>query len=221
MQRTPEPEELMDQHAQALAYANADFSEANNLFAELLAELCPGELRGRALDLGCGPADIPIQLLGQHPELVVDAIDGAAAMLELAAQKAGQDPRLAQRLQLHCEMLPCPTLTQQGYDYLLSNSLLHHLSDPADLWRTVIQCARAGAGVVIMDLARPSSPLAVDALVETYALDEPEVLRDDFRNSLHAAYTAEEVEQQLAEFGLGQIQVTMVSDRHWAARGSL
>lgn len=221
MQRTPEPEELMDQHDQALAYANADFDEANSLFIELLSELCPGTLQGRALDLGCGPADIPLRLLDRHPALFVDALDGARAMLELAGEKASLNPDHERRLALRCEILPCPSLVQQGYDYLLSNSLLHHLSDPADLWKTVRHCAREGAGVLIMDLARPSSPLAVDALVETYALNEPDVLREDFRNSLHAAYTAVEVERQLVDLGLEQIQVSMVSDRHWAARGRL
>ena len=38
MQRIPEPEELMNDITQAKAYAQADFSEANQLFVELLEE---------------------------------------------------------------------------------------------------------------------------------------------------------------------------------------
>jgi hypothetical protein len=72
-----------------------------------------------------------------------------------------------------------------------------------------------------MDLARPASELAVDALLETYALGEPEVLRRDFRNSLIAAYTVDEVRQQLHAAGLYNLEVGMVSDRHLAVQGNM
>ncbi len=65
MQRVPEPEEPMDDPVQAAAYAEADFSEANALFIRLLRQLVvPQGLRGRTLDLGCGPADMPIVCAG-------------------------------------------------------------------------------------------------------------------------------------------------------------
>ena len=220
MQRTPEPEELMDNAQQAAAYASANFSEANNLFIHLLHQLHPGELQGRALDLGCGPGDIPVALLREHPGLQVDAVDGAEAMLQHARRHLQDSPDLVERLQLHCEFLPSAALPQARYDLLLSNSLLHHLADPNDLWLTLKHCARKNAQVLVMDLARPATPLAVDTLVETYAMNEPEVLREDFRNSLHAAYTVEEVQAQLTRQGLDEIEVSMVSDRHWAVRGS-
>ena len=220
MQRVPEPEELMDEREQALAYASANFSEANNLFIHLLHQLRPGSIKGRALDLGCGPADIPLALLREHAELKVDAVDGAREMLDLAQQKITDDADLSARLKLQCEYLPSADLAPARYDLILSNSLLHHLADPNDLWLTLKHCAKDNAAILIMDLARPASTLAVDTLVEIYAMNEPDVLREDFRNSLFAAYTVEEVEQQLQRHGLMEIEVGMVSDRHWAARGS-
>ena len=220
MQRTPEPRELMDEREQALAYAAANFSEANNLFIHLLHQLQPAGPRGPMLDLGCGPADIPIDLLREFSTLHIDALDGAQAMLDLAQARRDADPRLGERLQLRCSYLPSAELPQGHYHSVISNSLLHHLADPNDLWQTIRHCAQADATILIMDLARPSSPLAVDTLVETYAMNEPEVLREDFRNSLHAAYTVDEVRAQLAANGLDEVEVGMVSDRHWAARGS-
>ncbi len=220
MQRTPEPQELMADREQALAYASANFTEANTLFARLLSQQQPGEITGRALDLGCGPADIPFDLLHQYPTLKMDAIDGAEAMLDIARKRLEDDPQIAERLNLHCEVLPSANLAARHYDLILSNSLLHHLSDPNDLWLTLKHCARENATVLVMDLARPASPMAVDTLVETYAMNEPDVLREDFRNSLHAAYTVHEIQQQLRHNGLEGIEVSMVSDRHWAARGN-
>lgn len=219
MKRIPEPEELMDDPAQAQAYAEADFSEPNNLFLELFAALLGGPFDGLALDLGCGPGDIPLDLAQRHPAARIHAVDGAPAMLSLAQQKLADRPELAGRVAWRCDHLPCDTLPAAAYSAVLSNSLLHHLADPLDLWRTVARCAAPGAAVLVMDLARPHSAVAVDALVEAHALDAPEVLRRDFRNSLFAAYTPVEVADQLAAAGLPPLEVRMVSDRHLAVLG--
>jgi ubiquinone/menaquinone biosynthesis C-methylase UbiE len=221
MRRIPEPEELMDDPGQAHAYARADFSEANRLFVELLQSVPGGPPEGRLLDLGCGPADIPLAIARRHPTLQIDAVDGAAAMLDLARENIGAAGEAGQRVHLMCEYLPCPGLPPQVYGTVVSNSLLHHLADPMVMWQTVKRCAGPGARILVMDLARPASELAVDALVETYAIDEPEVLRRDFRNSLFAAYTVAEVRAQLQEAKLGSLRVSMVSDRHLAVAGTI
>ncbi|MGB5775574.1 MAG: class I SAM-dependent methyltransferase [Sedimenticolaceae bacterium] len=222
MQRIPEPEELMNDSAQAKAYADADFSEANQLFVELLERLTQaGSLKGRLLDLGCGPGDIPLMLVRRHPQLTIDAVDGAPAMLDLARQKLAAHPDEEPRIRLMCKHLPCPGLKAQGYDLVASNSLLHHLADPDVLWQTVASCARPSADILVMDLARPDSTNAVDALVERYADDAPPVLRRDFRNSLFASYTPTEVEDQLQRAGLNWLAVTQVSDRHLAIAGKM
>ncbi len=43
--------------------------------------------------------------------------------------------------------------------------------------------------------------------------------RQDFFNSLLAAYTVDEVHAQLARTGLGHLQVEAVSDRHLTVAG--
>ena len=62
MKRIPEPE-LMDETAQAEAYAHADFDEPHNHCIELLKQALADRLpaHGRALDLGCCAADISIR----------------------------------------------------------------------------------------------------------------------------------------------------------------
>lgn len=221
MQRVPEPEELMDEPEQAAAYAGADFSEPNQLFVQLIEAQAGTPLRGEALDLGCGPADIALDLLRRHPELRITALDGAEAMLAHARQHLVQAPELAPRLALRCATLPDAELPAAAFDFLLSNSLLHHLRDPAVLWQTLAHAARPGAQILVMDLARPASPADAEALVQTHAADAPPVLQRDFYNSLLAAYTVEEVQAQLAANGLAGLSVTMVSDRHLAVRGQL
>lgn len=211
----------MDEPAQARAYAEADFSEANNLFVELFSRLWQPDREGRVLDLGCGPADIPLALADAYRKIEIDAVDGAEAMLALARQAVAAEPALADRIRLKQLYLPTTELPAGHYDALLSNSLLHHLADPQDLWLTLADCARPGARVLVMDLKRPDSELAADILVETHALDAPDVLRRDFHNSLLAAYTPDEVRGQLARAGLGGLDVLEVSDRHLAVMGRL
>lgn len=222
MQRRPEPE-LMDAADQARAYAEADFSEPNELFLRLLDEQQPGDLAGaRALDLGCGPADIVIRFLRRYPQATCDALDGSEAMLQLAQAALDQLPGVAPRARLVCDRLP-PTRLQAGsYDLILSNSLLHHLHEPQVLWRSVRMLGRPGALVLIMDLMRPASATWAAALVQTYAADAPGVLRRDFENSLHAAFEPAEVQAQLKTADLdAMLEVNVVSDRHLAVWGRL
>ena len=221
MERIPEPEELMDDAEQALAYAQADFSEANGLFVDLLQRQSPGPLSGRLLDLGCGPADIPLEISRQHPALQIDAVDGARSMLDLAQRKIDANEELKDRIELYCEHLPCANLPEKAYRLIISNSLLHHLTNPQVMWQTVAACAQPGAHILVMDLTRPASELAVDSLVETYAIDAPDVLRKDFRNSLFASYSVAEVEAQLQTAGLHSLKVSLVSDRHLAVSGRI
>ncbi len=212
----------MDEADQALAYAEADFSEPNALFIKLLGEQEPGELEGaRALDLGCGPADIVIRFLKAYPKAECDALDGSNAMLAHARRALAELPGVAKRCRLVQDLLPSEKLPKAAYDLVLSNSLLHHLHDPQVLWRTVREVAKPGAIVLVMDLMRPASAMWAASLVATYAADAPEVLRTDFRNSLYAAFEPREVVAQLKEAGLEGLEVGVVSDRHLAVFGRL
>lgn len=221
MKRRPEPE-LMDEAEQARAYAEADFSEPNALFIKLLGNLQPGSLTGaRALDLGCGPADIVLRFLKAYPEAACDALEGSAAMLDHAREALAQWPSLAKRCRLIHDVLPSASLPPLAYDLVLSNSLLHHLHDPQILWQTVREVAKPGALVLIMDLMRPASAMWAESLVAIYAADAPDILQRDFRNSLFAAFEPQEVVHQLREAGLETLEVGVVSDRHLAVYGRL
>lgn len=211
----------MDEAEQALAYARADFSEPNQQFIGLIEGLLPDGLQGRLLDLGCGPADIPITLAERHAAIRIDALDGADAMLALAEKNISATRSAGDRIRLLQDHLPSKRLPHAAYDLIISNSLLHHLRDPRVLWQTVHHCAAPDAHIVVMDLLRPASSDAAESLAETYASDAPAVLRRDFHNSLLAAYTLEEVETQLLEANFGRLTVNQVSDRHLAVIGRL
>lgn len=218
MDRIPEPE-LMDDNAQARAYAEADFSEPHDHFVALFRETFPGlELAGTVLDLGCGPADVTIRFARAYPRCRIDGVDGAPAMLRFgrdAVRRAGLDGRI----RLIEGYLPDAVLPLDAYDAVISNSLLHHLADPRVLWESVKRWGRPGAPVFVMDLRRPDTSGQVERLIRQYAAGEPEVLRRDFENSLRAAYRPEEVREQLRAEDLAGLTIRVVSDRHLVITG--
>lgn len=220
MQRIPEPE-LMDSAAQTAAYAAADFSESNSLFVSSFLQRFPDlPAGGRLADLGCGPGDITVRLAKALPGWRIDGLDAGENMLKLARRRLETEAQ-ALEIDFRLSYLPDPSLEAGAWDALVSNSLLHHLPEPHALWTSIGHMGRPGSAVLVMDLARPGSLAAAKQLVEQYSEGEPEVLREDFYNSLLAAYTVDEVIDQLRKAGLDQIGVDMASDRHWIASGTL
>jgi len=220
MERVPEPE-LMEDEQQALAYARADFAAPHDRFVELLCERSGAHaLAGAALDLGCGPGDITFRVARALPRLRVDGVDGSEAMLRLAREDAKQRG-LEGRVRFARAYLPDEAPPARDYALVYSNSLLHHLRDPAALWESARRYGARGARLFVGDLMRPDSEAAARALVVREASGEPEVLQRDFLWSLHAAYTPDEVRAQLAAAGLASCAVEIVSDRHWIAHGAL
>ena len=220
MKRRPEPE-LMDSEAQTRAYAEADFDEANTLFVgrfgERFTDLAES---GRMADLGCGPGDITIRMATLYPGWQVSGLDAGENMLRRAQEclrGTGMDSRVTFRL----SYLPDDSLPSGAWDAVISNSLLHHLPNPQVLWDSIRQLGKKGAAVQVMDLMRPESEAGAQELVDRYAADAPEILREDFYNSLLAAYTTVEVSDQLLRAGLDRLKIETASDRHWIVSGRL
>lgn len=204
---------------QALAYASEDWSEAHGRFVQLLGERLPGLPQvGRALDLGCGSADITVRVARAFPQWQLDAVDASPAMLALG-RRAVTEAGLESRIHLSETRLPAARLPGAAYELILSNSLLHHLADPLDLWRSLRQGSTPGTQFFVMDLLRPESPERVEALVDRYLPNAPAVLRRDFHHSLRAAYREDDVRAQLHETGLAALNFEVVSDRHFIAWG--
>jgi ubiquinone/menaquinone biosynthesis C-methylase UbiE len=213
MMRTPEPE-LMTGAEQVAAYAAADFEAPHQRFIELLRERLPAlPGLGTALDLGCGPGDIACRFARAFPGWHVHGVDGSLPMLRIG-QRLASAAGLADRIELLQCHLPDGAALLPRYDLVYSNSVLHHLAEPAVLWASVQRWSRAGGPIFVMDLRRPETEQELQHLVHEYSRDDPEVLRQDFSNSLRAAYRAEEVRAQLLAAGLQRLTVEVSSDRH-------
>lgn len=217
MKRIPEPE-LMEDPAQAEAYATSDFSEPHNAFVARFRSLFPDFTEGLVADLGCGNADPTIRFAKTYPGAKLVGFDGSEAML-MFGRKAVADAKLFDRISLEKRFLPNHDQDLHSFDAVVSNSLLHQLHDPKVMWQTIRELAKPGAPVLVMDLTRPPSKKRARELVALYAQGAPELMSRDFYNSLLAAFEPKEVRKQLETAGLPSFKVGVVSDRHMIIYG--
>jgi ubiquinone/menaquinone biosynthesis C-methylase UbiE len=214
MQRILEPE-LMDDPDQALAYHQADFSDSHGQRVELFRARVPTtHLNGKVLDLGCGSGDIVFRFAKAFENIHIVAVDGSDAMLEIANDELNNTPTLKNRINFVKTFIPSTDIPEDKYTIVMSHSFLHHLHDPSVLWTTIKQHAKPNTFVFVADLRRPQSQAAAQSIIDEQAADEPEILRVDFYNSLCAAFTVEEIAEQLSMAGLNQLTVEAVGDNH-------
>ena len=217
MKRILEPE-VMDTHEEAEAYDAMDHSTVNAAFVARVVEL--GASEGHFLDLGTGPAQMPIFLAQRCPDIRITGIDLSVNMLGLGEQHVAE-AGLADRITLECvdaKDLPYP---DQSFDGVISNSIIHHLPDPMAAFRGISRVIRPGGLILIRDLMRPDTPEAAQALVDRYAADETPYQKKLFYDSFLAALTIPEIEAMLAHTSLTDAIVVQSSDRHWSVERSI
>jgi SAM-dependent methyltransferase len=212
MERITEPELMVDDD-QALAYSEAGFAVSHQAAVTRFGAAFPHFRYGRMLDLACGPADVTVRFARAYPDASIVGLEGAPPMLALGVQRVEREG-LAGQISFEHRVLPDPDLEALGvFDAVVSTHSLHHFHDPSVLWDAMWTAAAPGAALFVQDLRRPDSPDAAQALVDEYAPGEPDVLRRDFFNSLCAAFTPAEVEEQLAAAGFVGFTVAPVTDR--------
>ena len=218
LKRVPEAE-LMDGEEQARAYANADFDQPHSLVMEHFMRCMPDLPKAGAwIDLGCGDGEITVRLAKLCPEACIDAVDGSAAMLHYAKKRFERE-HVDQQIRIINTTLSEIQVAKNSYDGILSTSFLHHLHNPQVLWNCVKTLAKDNAHIFIADLYRPQSEQQVDRLIEQYAASEPQILQRDFRNSLCAAFTLDEIKNQLKDAGITHLHTKIISDRHLIVHG--
>ena len=233
LRRVLEPE-LMDTAAEARDYDAMDHAGVNRVFvtdflfaatgaglplSEGANEYDDGPAdAGNALvdilDLGTGTAQIPIELCRRAANARVMAIDLATEMLMVARLNV-EIASLRDRIQLNRvdgKQLP---YTAERFAAVMSNSIVHHIPEPARVLAEAVRVARPGGLLFIRDLLRPNDDAAVGRLVATYAAGANGHQRAMFEASLRAALSLAEVRGLIANLGFDPETVRATSDRHW------
>lgn len=209
MDRVLEPE-IMDTPEEAATYEEMDHREVNQAFVARLVAL---GARGRMLDIGTGPGDIPLIAVDQIADATVVAIDLAPRMLALAERRRAASPH-GDRVELRLADAKALDFEDASFDAVFSNTILHHLADPRPLLREARRVLRPGGVLLVRDLYRPPNPTRVAELVALHAASASEYGRELFRASLCAALTPSELRAVADESGLTDARLVVDTDRH-------
>jgi ubiquinone/menaquinone biosynthesis C-methylase UbiE len=216
--RVLEPE-VMDTAQDAADYDVMDNREPNERFCADCLQFTHFE---RALDVGTGTALIPIEMCRRAPRLTIVGVDLADHMLALArrnVERAGLGARVELR-KIDAKDLP---FDAGAFEAVVSNSIVHHIPDPAHALREMVRVA--ARVLFVRDLLRPESDADVARLVALHGGEPASRAREDVERharqialldaSLRAALTLGEIRAMVAPLGIPESAVTQTSDRHF------
>jgi deazaflavin-dependent oxidoreductase (nitroreductase family) len=157
----------------------------------------------RALDLGCGPGLLVVDLARQAEGLHVTGLDLSEEMLaegRVYARKTGLTARTDFRRGDGAQ-IPFP---ESSFDLVVSSLSLHHWSEPEAVLREVDRVLRPGGAFLIADLRRDLTAPAWLAIWFATHVVVPAALRriNEPLASRDAAYTLTEVDQMARAVGL-------------------
>lgn len=212
MKRIVEPE-VMDTNEAAEAYDAMEHGEVDEAFVDRVVKL--GAKMGHFLDVGTGPAQIPIMLAKRCPKLHITAIDLSQEMLKIARKHVAAN-ELTNRITLElvdAKNLPYPDNT---FDGLISNSIVHHVHDSLTALKEMGRVVKPKGVVLIRDLIRPATREEAQAFVDKYAAEDTAYQQKLYYDSFFASFTLAEVNQMLTQIDMPEAVVVQSSDRHWS-----
>jgi len=217
----------METVAEAEDYDSMDHSAVNHQFVDDFIACAAEHFECRSgngsfiVDLGTGTAQIPIlfsRRLKHRPAVI--ACDRSEEMLRVARWNVARAGCGATVIPALCDARQLP-LGDHSCNRVISNSLIHHILHPPEVFREVRRIAAPEALVFFRDLLRPGSAEEVESLVQKWAGDATQHQQKMFRDSLHAALTMDELCDILSSVALDTCRVRQTSDRHWTVAGRL
>jgi ubiquinone/menaquinone biosynthesis C-methylase UbiE len=198
LERTPEPEMLMEMADQVRDYHQAAQTSLDLIYC-VAVELIAAWLRAgptRAIDLGCGTGDATRRLVWGLGLKSVLAIDGSAAMVEHARRNLaadGLDALVEVRLN---DIRQLDYIGDDAFDLSCCLLTAHHLDNidaVGQLLDEMNRVTQPDGLVFLLDLARLKSRSLVDRYVQTFSAGQSDLHNEDFLNSMLAAFTIQEL----------------------------
>ncbi len=206
MPRVPEPE-VMDAASEVEAYSSAAaqsyLEKIDRTFVDHAAGLIEsaagrGAVTGLALDVGCGPGQIPILMVRRWPGLRITGVDAAPHMIEEARRAAARAQVAISFQVVHVGSGAQGRLPfgDACFDLVTCNSVLHHLADPVAVLDEIARVAKPQGAVLVRDLRRPSA-LSHGLHWRWFGRHYSGEMLRLYRASVRAAYTAGELAELL------------------------
>lgn len=172
-------------------------------------------IESNIIDLGCGPADYIIELCKENPNLKITGVDGSAEMISIA-QKAVYKSNLSNQIFLKNVLFD---EINEKYNTVISTNTLHHLHNPNEFWKVIKKISNKN--LFVLDLLRPDTEEEVEKIIELHAANTNLYYQNDFRNSLKAAFTLQEIKKQLFDHNLTHLKVENLDNKIVIIYGSI
>jgi len=185
MKRIPEPELMLDPE-QCKIYNDILSDKDNPSIKSFIKtyDLFIGITNGHIIDLGTGSANFVIELCKKYPKLKVTCYEGSKTMVDIANENIAKEGLENNITMLHEDMFNA----YGSYDAVLANRVLHHVNDTDSFWQLL---DRLSNNLLVCDIVRPSLQVFENFISHEHGYEE------DLVNSLRAAYTIDEVLDQI------------------------
>ena len=179
------------------------------------------------VDLGCGPGNISEKLAIKWPNTEVVGIDGSKEMILRAEynRKNSTNREKLKNLRYICsdikEIKLNNFLLKKKISLLVSNSLIHHISNLEDFFNTIRGLSNNITVNFHKDLKRPLDEKSALELKEQCSTKYNEILTNDYYASLRASYSFKELRNFILENDLSSLDVFEDGDEYLIVYGNV
>jgi len=202
LERIPEPNLVMTSEQQDrefnLAALRSGLAISYELVLHSILRLSPRS--GRALDVGCGSAQLLLRVARHMPDMHFIGVDMSDAMLELA-EKNRAELGLENVTFQPQDMFQLDRLPAHSFDLVTSNNALHHCEDDRQALALIDGLAglqAEGGTIFLFDLCRMKTEELLITLLDYTAKDHGDYFYNDTYDSYGAAYSSRELAALLA-----------------------
>jgi 2-polyprenyl-3-methyl-5-hydroxy-6-metoxy-1,4-benzoquinol methylase len=151
---TEEQEEFFLDPEKANEYLKEVRRSPKARYMNFLATLKKIDLKGKYLDVGCGPGILTKQIARQHPQVEITGIDNSDEMIALARQDL--DKNLRERIHYkHGDACQLDSLEGIGkFDLIYSTYTMHHWADAKEAIGNLLSLLNDNGVLYIHDLKR-------------------------------------------------------------------
>lgn len=201
--RKPEQELVMNDTVTVADYTSCG-AEGGALYGPYLYNAAQVSMRVRpgenVLDLGCGSGHLINLIAKWNPQTHFEGIDLAPNMLA-EAQSAAQAQDIQNVSFSEGDFSKLDGVADGSIDAVVSSMALHHLPDRAGLsycFDAINRVLRPDGAIYLMDFGRLRNSRSLEIFVAKVAVSETQELTQDYRASLHAAFTPKDFETEIA-----------------------
>jgi SAM-dependent methyltransferase len=181
-------QEVMSDLASVEAYDST--SQKKNLSFFVIEKLEPDFTIKSIADLGCGNCNNYSSLLNKFPFAKITGVDASQKMLEKAKTNT---------ITYNVELINSYIQNVEGnFDLVVSFLALHQLPDANIMWEAIKRLSTNNK-FILFDLIRVEDDKLCDKIIKEMSPTNNLIFNVDFKNSLKAAFTEEEIKQQLLD----------------------